>query len=204
MQQFGSVADLAKAVGVSDNAIYKWVSGRGQPGMSSLVNLAKAAGVSVEWLATGLGPSKVSQEPRESDEPEGFSGTRFGRLTLPGSSSLLESPQVVNLLRFEPHWFQRQFGLEPAHAALVEVRDHSMTPTIDVGDLCLVNITTPLFKYDGLYVLRSDNELTIKRLQREPDKALLILSDNPSYPPIRAANVNVAILGPVIWICGKP
>src|SRR5579863_9807110 len=55
MQQFGSVADLAQAVGVSDNAIYKWVSGRGQPSISSLVNLAKAAGVSVEWLATGRG-----------------------------------------------------------------------------------------------------------------------------------------------------
>ena len=55
MQQFGSVADLARAVGVSDNAIYKWVSGRGQPSMMSLVNLSKAAGVSVEWLATGRG-----------------------------------------------------------------------------------------------------------------------------------------------------
>ena len=46
MQQFGSVADLARAVGVSDNAIYKWVSGRGQPSMISLVNLARAARVS--------------------------------------------------------------------------------------------------------------------------------------------------------------
>src|SRR5277367_2850740 len=63
MQQFGSVADLARSVGVSDNAIYKWVSGRGQPGMISLVNLAKAAGVSVEWLATGRGtPAKGKPE----------------------------------------------------------------------------------------------------------------------------------------------
>ena len=58
MQQFGSVADLARAVGVSDNAIYKWVSGRGQPSMISLVNLARAARVSIEWLATGQEASK--------------------------------------------------------------------------------------------------------------------------------------------------
>src|SRR5260370_6869476 len=63
MQQFGSVADLARAVGVSDNAIYKWVSGRGQPGMISLVNLAKAAGGSVEWLATGRGAPAKGQAP---------------------------------------------------------------------------------------------------------------------------------------------
>ena len=55
MQQFGSVVDPARAVGVSDNAIYKWVSGRGQPSMISLVNLARAARVSIEWLATGAG-----------------------------------------------------------------------------------------------------------------------------------------------------
>jgi len=53
MQQFASVADLARAIGVSDNAIYKWVSGRGQPGVASVVQLARAANVSVEWLATG-------------------------------------------------------------------------------------------------------------------------------------------------------
>ena len=73
MQQFGSVADLARAVGVSDNAIYKWVTGRGNPGMLSLVNLAKAAGVSVEWLATGRGqPLKARPETRI--EPSAESG----------------------------------------------------------------------------------------------------------------------------------
>jgi len=48
MQQFGSVADLARAVGVSDNAIYKWVSVRGLPRIKRLVNLSKAARVSVD------------------------------------------------------------------------------------------------------------------------------------------------------------
>src|SRR6202049_3694853 len=71
MQQFGSVADLARAVGVSDNAIYKWVSGRGQPSMMSLVNLSKAAGVSVELLATGRGaPTKTKIDHHVSDPPD--------------------------------------------------------------------------------------------------------------------------------------
>lgn len=53
MQQFGSVADLARAVGVSDNAIYQWVSGRGQPSMISLVNLTRAARVSIRAIEEG-------------------------------------------------------------------------------------------------------------------------------------------------------
>ena len=54
MQQFGSVADLARAVGVSDNAIYKWVSGRGQPSMMSLVNLSKEFNVEHTAAHTAL------------------------------------------------------------------------------------------------------------------------------------------------------
>ena len=53
IQSFGSVVTLARAVGVSDNAIYKWLSGRGQPSVVNLVALARAARVSIEWLATG-------------------------------------------------------------------------------------------------------------------------------------------------------
>src|ERR1700730_8734656 len=69
MQQFGSVADLARAVGVSDNAIYKWVSGRGQPSMMSLVNRATAAGVAAEWLATGRGAPTKAKGDHQGSEP---------------------------------------------------------------------------------------------------------------------------------------
>src|SRR3982074_1764705 len=62
MQQFVSVADLARAVGVSDNAIYKWVSGRGQPSMMSLVNLSKAAGRLGRMAGDG---------PRSTDQGKG-------------------------------------------------------------------------------------------------------------------------------------
>src|SRR5271168_605101 len=96
MQQFGSVADLARAVGVSDNAIYKWVSGRGQPGMMSLVNLAKAAGVSVEWLATGRGvPAKVHNDPRAES---GFLAMPHQVIRIPNSRSTLQSQQLVDYI----------------------------------------------------------------------------------------------------------
>ena len=61
IQSFGSVVALATAVGVSDNAIYKWLAGRGQPSVANLVALARAARVSVEWLATGEEISQAAQ-----------------------------------------------------------------------------------------------------------------------------------------------
>ena len=61
IQSFGSVVALATAVGVSDNAIYKWLAGRGQPSVANLVALARAARVSVEWLATGAEAAQSAQ-----------------------------------------------------------------------------------------------------------------------------------------------
>src|SRR6185312_227159 len=108
MQQFGSVADLAAAVGVSDNAIYKWVSGRGQPGMASLVNLATAAGVSVEWLATGQG--HAARDSLDDFVPPDFAPYRLmPRGTLPSAPGAppLRSPQIVPWLAFHIDFLRR-------------------------------------------------------------------------------------------------
>lgn len=201
MQQFGSVADLARAVGVSDNAIYKWVSGRGQPGMMSLVNLAKAAGVSVEWLATGRGvPAKVRNEPRaESDF------LAMPRLVVrpPGGRSTLQSPQLVDYLSFKSDWLARFPDIDPKNLALVEAVGDSMTPTIDHGDLVLADLRENRFRQDGIYVLRAGSELPIKRLQRQSDGSLKVRSDNPAYEPGTMSD-NIALLGRVIWVGGRP
>src|ERR1700738_3841677 len=98
MQQFGSVADLARAVGVSDNAIYKWVSGRGQPSMMSLVNLSKAAGVSVEWLATGRGaPTQTKGESHTTEADDATLLPRHALRTTNGRMAIQNS-QVVDYL----------------------------------------------------------------------------------------------------------
>src|SRR5271165_174387 len=72
IHSFGSVVALATAVGVSDNAIYKWLAGRGQPSVTNLVALARAGRVSVEWLATGEEPGRSAQAMARSVEHGDF------------------------------------------------------------------------------------------------------------------------------------
>jgi len=204
MQQFGSVADLAKAVGVSDNAIYKWVSGRGQPGMASLVSLARAEGVSVEWLATGEGATKAPSEPSNSQDLFGFGATRRELLLPAEGATSVHCAQVVDVLRFQSDWLQRQFRVNENDLALIEVRGDSMAPTIDAGDLCLVNLADTRFIHDGVYAFWSEGELVVKRLQREANGTLMMLSDNPAYRPLRVRPEELTIIGRVIWVGGKP
>src|SRR5271170_8382784 len=72
IHSFGSVVALATAVGVSDNAIYKWLAGRGQPSVTNLVALARAGRVSVEWLATGEEHGRSAQAMARSVEHGDF------------------------------------------------------------------------------------------------------------------------------------
>jgi len=198
MQQFGSVADLARAVGVSDNAIYKWVSGRGQPSMISLVNLARAARVSIEWLATGQ-ESKGEARAAESGEyvylPPNSVRTAGGRG--------VQSRQIVDYVAFKTEWLRRRVGIDPKSLMLIEAVSDSMAPTIDEGDLLLVDLRDPRFRHDGVYVLRASGDLPIKRIQRRPDGKLIIRNDNAAYEPTVVAADSVNVVGHVIWIGGK-
>ena len=53
---------------------------------------------------------------------------------------------------------------------------------------------------DGLYALRIGNEVFVKRIQRLPNK-LLVISANAAYPPFElSADDDYAIIGKVAWL----
>jgi phage repressor protein C with HTH and peptisase S24 domain len=199
MQQFGSVADLARAVGVSDNAIYKWVSGRGQPSMISLVNLARAARVSIEWLATGQNAPK-GEAQKESGE---YVYLPRNSVRIPVGRTTVQSRQIVDYLALRTEWLRRRIGIDPKNLVLVEAVSDAMTPTIDEGDLVLVDLREPRVRHDGVYVLRTHGDLAIKRIQRRPDGKVIIRSDNAAYEPAVVAADSVNVVGHVIWIAGR-
>ncbi len=199
MQQFGSVAELARAVGVSDNAIYKWVSGRGQPSMISLVNLARTARVSIEWLATGQDAAKADAPGVESAD---YDHLPNGAIRTPGARGTIQSRQIVDDLAFKSEWLRRRLGLEPKNVMLVEAVSDSMAPTIDIGDIVIVDVRDARVRHDGVYVLRNAGELSIKRVQRRPDGKLVLRNDNPAYEPAVVSPESIAVLGNVVWIGG--
>lgn len=49
------VREVAKVVGVSQSAIYNWISGTNEPNLTKLAAFATATKVSIQWLITGTG-----------------------------------------------------------------------------------------------------------------------------------------------------
>ena len=76
-----------------------------------------------------------------------------------------------------------------------------MVPTINDKDSLLVD-TSRNIPYDGrIYVIRSGDTLWVKRIQKKLDGSLLLISDNPSYPPMNLeldSLDDVQIIGQVV------
>jgi len=202
IHSFGSVVTLATAVGVSDNAIYKWLSGRGQPSVTNLVALARAGRVSVEWLATGAEASQSAQAVTRAVEHGDFIFMPRSKIRFAGArEGVLRSEQVVDTVAFRAEWIKRTLKAEPRDLILIEVVGDSMAPTVEDSDLILANLAEPRFRQDGIYLLRHDGGLEVKRIQRRPDGKMLVRSDNPKYEAMVVASVSV--IGRVVWIGGR-
>jgi len=204
LRKFASVADLARLIGVSDNAIYKWLSGRGQPSVANLVALARAAEVSVEWLATGHEGAAAKRSTVRGTDHDGFAYVARYDVKGPGArGEPLRSEQIVDYLAFKKEWVRSRLNADPRNLLLIEAVGDSMAPTLEDSDLLLVDLGEPRFRHDGIYVLRRENELAVKRLQRRPDGTLNIISDNPAYESAIVASDSVHIIGRVIWAAGR-
>lgn len=116
-----------------------------------------------------------------------------------GAGSLVDD-EFAESMGFGPKWLRR-LGADPDNLSLIVVDGDSMNPTLGDGDDIMVDHSAaarPL--RDGIYVLRMDDVLLVKRVAMAPSGKLSIRSDNPQYPDwddVSAESVN--IIGRVVW-----
>lgn len=158
----------------------------------------------------GVGESELGGGPGEGN-PASYAGRRgrsgewadvprlpLGASAGPGAVAAEEQP--VGQLRFSTKWLKAN-GLDPAMLSAIEVEGDSMDPTLRDGDEILVD-RSPRPLRAGIHVLRVDDVLLVKRVERAGE-GLRLISDNPSYPPIvRPAN-EVELIGRVVWKGGR-
>ena len=120
------------------------------------------------------------------------------------------SEEVVDWIHFEADWLRRTMGLDPRQLALIEAVGDSMAPTIEDGDLLMVDVSPPVLRGEGVYVLAlSDdlNALMVKRIAMKPRGGLTITSDNGRYGgkyDIEPSEVEtLRVVGRVVWVAGR-
>jgi phage repressor protein C with HTH and peptisase S24 domain len=95
----------------------------------------------------------------------------------------------------------RRLTANPAALSAIRVEGDSMVPTLADGDDILVD-RSPAPLRDGIYVLRIDGALNVKRLAINPAPGrVAIRSDNPAYPGWPDCDLStIDVIGRVVWV----
>ncbi len=118
-----------------------------------------------------------------------------------GGGSFEVSSEVQGLYAFRRDWLTRKGN--PEQMVLMEVMGDSMEPTIQEGDVVLVDQSQQELYAGRIYALGVEDTVLVKRIEKHPHK-LVLISSNPSYSPIYLQGdeiENVRIIGRVIWLC---
>jgi phage repressor protein C with HTH and peptisase S24 domain len=103
---------------------------------------------------------------------------------------------------FDERWLKALTSTPSEKLSVVRVEGDSMSPTLGHGDDILVDLGDGSQRLrDGIYVLRVDDALLVKRLALHPmGRRVTVQSDNPAYsdwPDCALDEINC--IGRVIW-----
>lgn len=196
-----SYADLSRLLGRNPAYIQQFIK-RGTPRKLDEADrrlLARYFGVSEEML--GGGSSQADVPSRARGLPAVVAVPRLSLGVSAGAGSFDADERVTGIMAFDARWL-RHLGIKSQHASVIRVEGESMVPTLHDGDEILIDHDDAgAHLRDGIYVLRLDDALMVKRLALGPRRGRFsVLSDNPHFPNWKDIDpALVTIVGRVRW-----
>lgn len=127
---------------------------------------------------------------------------RFDVQASAGPGAFTDGEAPVAHLGFDVRFLQQLCRARPSDLSIIRVRGDSMFPTLADGDDIMVDRSVQGAKVqDGIYVLRRDDTLAVKRIAVHPGSRMLtISSDNRAYPTWPECDpADVDVIGRVVW-----
>lgn len=225
-----SQKEFATQLDIHLNSVGLYERGIRVPGMDLACRMCEQFQVSPDWLLTGRGPmrrdelapiavngtspshaslpavAQIHPIMEYSDLPPPAPGFCYLRIldlnAAAGHGTFISIESVTDVLAIPEKWIRQELQCNPADLAVIKVRGDSMRPTIEPGQIIVLDHTDKEIPPDGVFVLRFRGGLMVKRLQMLDDGALEVTSDNHFYKPIIFKTSDVpddfAIIGRVV------
>jgi phage repressor protein C with HTH and peptisase S24 domain len=141
--------------------------------------------------------------PEEPGTPNGLLSVKRHPVTVSAGPGAFATEDLGKpYFAFDERWLKALTPSAPSNLSIVRVEGDSMAPTLNAGDDILVDLGDCLERLrDGIYVLRIDDALVVKRLALNPlGRQVTIQSDNPSYADWPDCDLDrINCIGRVIW-----
>ena len=209
--------------GFTPSTVEEWVNKNRTPRDASLEKLVLATGIPAEWWLHGDGPPQKAHSDRVMRDIPAFSRgesssrrvdeERAGYVAVPlyngvraaaGAGAVANREMPDDALIFKEDWIRFELGARPNDLYLIRVAGDSMEPTLRAGDTILVDRRAIRPDREGIYILRMNDMLLVKRLQSLPGGIVKVASDNQAFAAfeVKLADIEdgeLTIIGRVVW-----
>jgi hypothetical protein len=177
----GRQTEIAKRMKLTPKAVSKWFNGRQfQDGEAARVG--GYHGTSSSYLLGDSAADGIS-EGHLIMRDDSFRVDVFDIQASAGQGILVrdEFIETIRSIEYSTEEARAVFGGRPAdHIKMIAVNGDSMSGTFEPRDQIFVDVSIDCFDGDGIYIFVLDNDLYIKRLQKQ-HKKLAVISDNKKY-----------------------
>ncbi|WP_281687611.1 S24 family peptidase [Pseudomonas citronellolis] len=198
----GGKRELANLSGIHETQLYKYIKGANAPSIPAAVAIAGAAGESLDWLLLGTRPPLRATQPAEEDIYAYI--PLYDARCSSGHGAWNERARVLAHLAFTRYSLRKK-GLNPETLSCLRNDGDSMLGLIEDDDTVMIDESRNTLEGEGVYVILLDDHLYAKRLQRQFDGSIHVISENKAYQVmvVPKAQLNeLQIVGRAVWAGG--
>lgn len=194
--------DLAERLGVKKNTVWNWENEKSYPNALQIMDFLDY-GFDIQYILTGS-RGEVSNNLNSSDRTADYDYVPMFdvEVSAGNGAAAYGVTEPAMHLAFRKDWLKSR-GLFAKDLNCVVARGDSMEPTINSKDTLLVDTSKNNPRDGQIYVIRSGDTLWVKRIQKQIDGSLLLISDNDTYPPMSltlADHPDIQVIGQVVQI----
>lgn len=199
-----NVSAFSRESGLGESLLRQYIAGS-KPGLDKAAAIAKAGKVNLLWLATGEGSMSIAADasaPAQSELSDFALIPGYNVQVSAGNGSIPGNEEPTRRLAFRHRWLKYR-GLNEKDLVMVFTKGDSMEPTIADNNTLMVDTSDTDPQDGGIYVIRNDGHLLVKRTQIAPGQGVWLISDNKEYDKLLVQfdkTEDLEVIGKVVWI----
>lgn len=127
---------------------------------------------------------------------------RYNVRAAAGHGAAISNENIMHHLAFRKYWIDNELCASAKDLVVISVAGDSMEGEIDNGDIILIN-TADKELNNGIYVVRIDGDLLVKRIQKLVGGIIKVISANDAYESFSIDTNNLPsdfeCIGRVVW-----
>lgn len=195
-----TIDEFAERIGEKPTRLKDVLRGKQRPPLEMIQSIVEKFQVDANWLI-GLGRN-FHQGGTDNEGDYDYIPMFDVEVSAGNGAAAYGVTDPAMHLAFRKDWLKSR-GLFAKDLNCVIARGDSMEPTISSTDTLLVDTSKTNPRDGHIYVIRSSDVLWVKRIQRQIDGTLLLISDNQTYAPMQLNlddHPDVQVIGQVVQL----